>query len=278
MAAGFRSSEVPVIIRQNMHVHTWLSLCAKEGMTLARIAAEAEAAGLEVIGISDHMDEPDWMRERVILRSRWMLQDVETPVRFLMGSEVTALGPGVFALSEETAEALDYVAVSCDHYHLEATENPTDRSPAGYARHYLQMLEGALNFPWTDLISHPWGLTKVRVDHAFRREAMALYDRGEIARLLALAAEREIAFEMKPPVAAAFPEFFAEIVESGRAAGVRFSLGSDAHQPHEVGYGGPEHMAEAVSTLDAIGLREDDLFDPDTALRRRGRLEQAGTA
>jgi histidinol phosphatase-like PHP family hydrolase len=259
-----------------MHVHTWLSLCAKEGATLPRIARAAEAAGLETIGIADHLDLPEWQREWLLLRNRWLLADVETPVQILVGSEVSALGPGVIPLSVETAQALDFVAISCDHYHLEAVEKPTDGSPAGYAAHYLRVLEGALDFPPTDIIAHPWGLTKARLDPDFRLQAMAAYDRAEIRRLLAKAAGREIAFEIKPPMAAACPEFFAEIVELGRAAGVRFSLGSDAHRAEEVGYGGPERMAEAARALEAIGLREDDLFDPMTALRRRDRAEPAG--
>jgi len=261
-----------VTIRQNMHVHTWLSLCAKEGATLPRIARAAEAAGLETIGIADHMDLPEWQRERLLVRNHWVLADVETPVQILIGTEVSALGPGVIPLSEETAQALDFVAIACDHYHLEAVENPRDRSPRGYAAHYLRVVDGALDFAAVDIISHPWGLQKLRADAAFRREAMAAYDRAEIRRLLAKAAQREIAFEIKPPLATAYPEFFAEIVELGRAAGVRFALGSDAHRPEEVGYGGPEKMAEAARALDRIGLRDDDLFDPAVPLRRRGRL------
>jgi histidinol phosphatase-like PHP family hydrolase len=111
----------------------------------------------------------------------------------------------------------------------------------------------------------------LRADADFRRQAMAAYDRGRLRHLAAKAAEREIAFEIKPPLAAAFPDFHAELVGLGAEAGTRFSIGSDAHQPKEVGFGGPEEMAAAGETLDAIGLREKDLFDPMTARRRRGR-------
>ena len=52
---------------QNMQIHSVLSRCASPKMTMERIVLEAEKAGLETIGISDHIDHLDPVREKKIL-------------------------------------------------------------------------------------------------------------------------------------------------------------------------------------------------------------------
>ena len=48
-----------MLVRQNMHTHTYLSNCAKPDSTLANTVSEADSVGLEIIGICDHIDEVD---------------------------------------------------------------------------------------------------------------------------------------------------------------------------------------------------------------------------
>jgi len=53
----------------NMQIHSTLSQCASDEMTMERIISEAEKAGLETIGISDHIDYLDPSREQKLLEN-----------------------------------------------------------------------------------------------------------------------------------------------------------------------------------------------------------------
>ena len=53
----------------NMQIHSTLSRWASDEMTMERIIGEAEKAGLETIGISDHIDNFDPSREQKLLEN-----------------------------------------------------------------------------------------------------------------------------------------------------------------------------------------------------------------
>ncbi len=59
-------------------------------------------------------------------------------------------------MNEEIVDLLDYVIVSCNHYHLKHVENPNPGTPQAYANHYLDMLYGAAELGYVDTIGHPF--------------------------------------------------------------------------------------------------------------------------
>ncbi len=50
-------------------------------------------------------------------------------------------------------------------------------------------------------------------------------------------------------------DFFKELLILGRQVGLKFALGTDAHQPHEIAY-----SQEDVETLNQLGIGESDLI------------------
>ena len=254
-----------MIIRQNMHVHSRLSLCAAEEMTLPGILAEAERASLEWIGLCDHIDVPDATRYQEVLGNISVVSSIESPVKVLVGSEATMIAPDLMAVSDEVAAALDYVMVAVNHYHLGHVENPLDRSPQGYADHYLRMLESAVTWEYASIIAHPFWHAKVRdMDHA---QVLASYDLATLERVLRKAAEHRVAFELNPGHVRQAVGFFKDIVQFGQPIGLTFALGTDAHRLENISYSvdggwGPEQMAQE------LGLRTEDLFQPEDLQRR----------
>jgi len=246
--------------RFNMHVHTWRSACAKPEMVLEAIDSAAVSAGLEFIGLSDHIDVPgDNQRpERdrsEVLAGTW---DVE----FLIGCEATVLSPGRFAVTDEVARSLDYVMVSANHYHLSQVENPRVKDARSYAEHYLKMLRGILGWGLADIVAHPFLHTKIgRALDPVR--VLDQYDWDDLEDLLEEAAAIGVSFEIKPGYGSMAPDFFGELVRVSRRYGVKFSLGGDSHRLKEIPY--PDSFGEE---LEKLGIRGRDLIDPRDYLSR----------
>ena len=150
----------------NMQIHSTLSQCASDEMTMERIISEAEKAGLETIGISDHIDYLDPSREQKLLEN-FSLRDKLCPnINVQIGCEASQIDRCTIALDIATAKQFDFVLVASNHYHLSHVENPIERSPSAYAQHHLQMIEGAIDWGYTTIIPHPFLLAKVRdIDH-----------------------------------------------------------------------------------------------------------------
>ena len=239
--------------QHNLHIHSLLSNCASREMTIARVVDEAERAGLETVCISDHIDRVDPAREAAVLGNFAVVRELRPSIRVLVGCEVSQIRPDAIAVGRETARRLDFVLVAANHYHLDHVENPVDRSPAGYAAHYLRMVEGAIDWGCATAIAHPFLLAKVRdVDH---QEVLASYDRDELRRILQKAAERCVAFELNPGHVRAATGFFEELVAIGQSVGVKFAPSTDAHQPEQIAFG-----EDDLETLEQIGIGDEDLI------------------
>ncbi len=244
----------------NMHVHTRRSACAKDEMTLESINRAAMAGQIRFVGLADHIDV---MHHNVRpLRNREDLARGSWGVEFLVGCEATVLSPRRIAIEDSIARKLDYVMVSANHYHLEIVENPVRRDPASYAAHYLEMLEGILDWGLADIVAHPFLHTKIgRFLNPV--EVLACYDWDRLERVMDRAAVEELAFEIKPPFLSMAPDFFRDLLSLGHRLGVKFSLGTDAHRLTEIAY-----PADFGETAESLGLCYGDLVDPGRYLGR----------
>ncbi len=223
-------------------------------MTLETIDSRAWASELKFVGISDHIDrsEDNWKPEA----NRDDLAEGEWRCSFLVGCEATVISPRCVAVSDEVAENLDYTMVSANHYHLSHVENPDPREPEGYADHYLDMLEGVLDWGHADVVAHPFLHSKIG-KFMDPMEVLGHYDWDRLEDILAQAGGNDLAFEFKPGYPQAAPEFFSHLVDLGREKGVRFSLGGDSHKPREIAY--PEDFP---AQLRRVGVTAADLIDP----------------
>jgi histidinol phosphatase-like PHP family hydrolase len=254
--------EYTMLVRQNMHTHTRLSLCAKDDSTVANTIAEADSVGLEMIGLCDHIDVPNSGREALMQRNRDELAGLAPKVKVLIGAEISMITPDRHASTNEFVRTLDYVVISANHFHLDPlVQNPAKRTEEGYADWFLLCAEGAVK-AGASIIPHPFSYIGVKqmgdgrpVDRA---RLLKAYDRGRIRRLFQLAAERGTAFELNPH-RMGDTEFFREIVKLGRDQGTKFSFGSDGHVPGTMHYGGIERLR----AIDRMFAKEIGVIDRD---------------
>lgn len=213
----------------NLHLHSYKSKCANPEMTLENIVTEAQQLGYDFIGISDHINTFDDSPELLLETRQELTPLTEYPV--LVGVETTQLAPHQMSLRDEFATQFDYVIVAPDHYHLSGVEQPVESTPAGFAKHHLKMLEGAIRWPSTDIIAHPFLVRRQRdSDASFWNEFVRSIDRGHLRELLALAQVNDVAFEINVHAYRKLPEIHREMIEMGQVLGTRLAPATDAHK------------------------------------------------
>jgi len=248
--------------RHNMHIHTFRSSCAHAEMIVADIAERALAAGLEAIGLVDHVDLGSAREIAFLAQDRAEVERLRSGLAVLVGAEVTMLSPNRPALPAEQAAGLDFVMVAANHYHLaDIVEQPRHASAQGIAEHALEMLTGAIEGGLADIIAHPLSLS--RAGWAPADEIMARFTPDRLAPVLRSAGERGVAMELNPRLVERFRDFYAVFIPECKRHGVRFALGSDAHALENIAYAADgAYRGAAPEDLAALGVREEDLIDP----------------
>ena len=220
------------LARRNLHVHTRFSFCAKPEMTLEAIVREAERAGLTDIALVDHSNvEADGSSTPVpahneILKAQRAALD--TPVRILIGSELSALGLGRYSETPENMRAMEYRLFAQNHYHLSCWEQPEDRSPAGYARHMIAVLTELFRTDFCDCVAPPLAPVKLRIENAGR--VLDEISDAALGDLLAAGEAAGSAWELHSGAICGWPDFARRYFNLGREIGVHFHMATDAHR------------------------------------------------
>lgn len=228
-----------ISILQDWHMHTHLA-GGKPDAIVADIIRTNEKYGLEFMGISEHIDRVDQRTEfkEFIKANRSEASVVKTKMKVMIGTESTMINPNLCAVGDEIPDLLDYVLVSCNHYHLKHVENPNPGTPQAYADHYLEMLMGAAELGYVDTIGHPFYHAKLRkkFTNDDLLKILALYNEERLTQVLKKAAQVNMAFEINPRHADLALEWFRDLVQEARLHGTKFTLGTDAHAIASLGY------------------------------------------
>lgn len=218
------------LARYNLHVHTTFSGCAQPEMTVEAICKTAEEAGVEMIALTDH-NTFDWDDEYMaqIAQLKKEYAALNTKVKVLFSSELSCYGVGKFVEKEETAKALDYRLVSCNHFHLDYWGKPEDTSARGYAVFALELVKSAMESRRYDCIAHP--LIGRFVKHIEdRTEVSRAMTDNELGEICELSAKTETALEINVGAVLGDPALFRRLWNLGREAGATFHFGTDAHR------------------------------------------------
>ncbi len=231
MFALERTYDFNELVRHNMHTHSVNSLCAKREMTLEAMIRRAEQDGLATLAVTDHSDPGDDIDTHAnFLAYKERLKEIETPVRVLIGAELSAYGVGKFGEPYEVDKALDFAAYSHIHYHLDSWEHPEDRSPRGYAAHELAVLNALLDTDRADHIAHPFSPLKM---HFFNEEqkaaTLSAITDNELGDILEKGERACCSWEIHTPTFLRFPDFSKRFFRLGKEIGVHFCVGTDAH-------------------------------------------------
>lgn len=226
-----KTYDIDEIVRNNMHTHSVFSKCSKPEMTFENMIKAAESYGLDTLAITDHSDPGDDIDSYAnFLYYKEKLKTIETPVRVLIGAELSAYGIGRFAEEREIDKALDYASYSHIHYHLDCWEHPEDRSPRGYAEHELAVLKSLFSTDRADNIAHPFSPCKMPFFNDEEKAAvLASFTDNELGDILGMGEKAQCSWEIHTPTFLKFTDFSKRFFNIGKEVGVHFTLGTDAH-------------------------------------------------
>jgi histidinol phosphatase-like PHP family hydrolase len=245
------------LCRRDFHVHTRYSDCGQPEATPKAVVQAAREAGLEALGIADHVIFPHDRSRPAMVRQQLPVE--ADGLRLYVGCEADMQSPTRCTIDPEFAAGLDFVVVSASHLYLPGVELPPNLDPPATAAFILELTEAAIGTGLADIIAHPfvvpagpWGFEQL----------VGAAAPAAIDRMAHAAAHAGVAMEFNPRQLKITPEsarwFYGRLLE----AGVKLAVNSDAHHPRDVGcrseaYAREEEMREAGVTEDCLWRIED---------------------
>jgi histidinol phosphatase-like PHP family hydrolase len=226
--------------------------------------AAGHEAGLEAIGISDHVFLERHRERPAIVRGA--LTEEDDGLRIYVGCETDMQSPDRVAIDAEFAAGLDYVMVSASHLYDPGVEREFIDEPRSMAAYMLELMRGATDLGYVDIIVHPLHVPACR--YSFANFAKAA-DEANLRSVARMAAEAGVAMECNPRFLRAAPEEAKWLFGTFLEEGCTLSVNSDAHHPAHIGCRGPQFATE--EELRAIGIDEQCLFGMEQTVPRASR-------
>jgi HisJ family histidinol phosphate phosphatase len=254
----------------DLHMHTNLSACCRDKVnhTPENILSLADDMGLDTIGFSDHvwtnpaLSPSPWylpQDENQILELQKRLSKISTSVRVLVGCEADMIAPGKFGITREFAQGLDYVLLSCSHFHMtDFVQQPKDDTARAIAEHLLAFFASGVKSRLASAIAHPF-LPIGRFDQL--DNVIGSISDSELQDAFGSAAEHGVAIEITTHFLPSKKDrnFSIEtpvrLLSVAKQAGCKFTLGTDAHCPYE-----QKRLPELAPLIKAIRVTEKDML------------------
>jgi histidinol phosphatase-like PHP family hydrolase len=231
------------------HIHSCLSVCAGDAMTVKAIVKAARKRGFESIAITDHVDVPeDRPRCEQIAEE---IERLKPDIRVLVGCEIEAIGDEL-PVDEEFASTLDITLIAPNHFHSFPEGSIPKDTPEDNARAFLKAFRKAAQYPWVHVLAHPLIMLETR---SSLDELMPLVE-NDLRAAVATAARHAIALEISPrALRTGTPAAVAAFYRLCADCGARISIGTDAHSLPRVC-----HLAHVYPVLERAGLTDSDIL------------------
>lgn len=215
----------------DFHIHTLYLKCANETMTIPAIFKRCEELGVEVIGISDHLNTPENLP--LFEKIKHDIETTPTRLKVYFGCELDLSDNIPF--DEEVRERYGF-EYTIGGVHGAHTREPSLRKIIDI---HHDLLCKSAQCPLFDVVVHPWWFSKVSfekeglpwfedmdlVPFSYTREfAQIARDNRKAIEINASAVISNVAYSER--FRAQYLEHFEVIKEEG----VRLALGSDAHK------------------------------------------------
>jgi histidinol phosphatase-like PHP family hydrolase len=217
------------------------------------VVAAGLEAGLEAIGISDHIFLPQH-RERPVI-ARQALPSEVNGMRVYVGCEADMQSPTRCAIDADFAATLDYVMIAASHLFDPGVEREFIEHPRSMAAYMVEMMRGAIETGFTDIIVHPLHVPACRFSFS---DFVSAVDEAALREVARLAAVSGVAFECNPVFVRRHPEAAKRLFSCLLEDGCTLAINSDAHDPGGIGCRGPGYATE--DELRALGISEERLF------------------
>ena len=255
-------------IYADFHVHTHLSPCGKPHATAEAMLRRAQEKGLAALGFADHVTPDripgcsfyDRQRPHILadLRAEIARATNGAHLEVLVGAEADYTIAGRRCLDAAVLAQADHVICAASHFHL-----PTAPLPAS-AELMLRLAREALVLPGVSVWAHPFHCSQVRPLPPILNPV----GEAELAPLIALANEREVAIEVngaavqREDYRRAMARFFC----LAREMGARFTVTADAHSPDHL-----DRIDLALDWARTLGLQDGDLLTAQELAQRQSR-------
>jgi histidinol phosphatase-like PHP family hydrolase len=241
----------------DLHVHTHHSPCGRAEMLPGEIVRTAGKRGIARLGLTDHLytfTDPG-IFEQTRAAVKHAIGGIRGRPEVFFGCEVEVMAPGRVAGGPDLAERLDFVMAGATHFqNVGITDLPPRRDDLSIAQYYVRMFEYAVSIPWVDVLAHPFFI----VAEVCPTTILDLISDADLRPGIELAGENDVAMEISRRVFSPGQlEFSTRFYGLCKEAGLRFTIGSDAHCLADVGNVGI--LAPVISEL---GLTEKDFWFP----------------
>jgi histidinol phosphatase-like PHP family hydrolase len=229
-----KSYDLDELARRNLHMHTTYSPCANPDMIVRDIVESAVNDNIRVIAFTDHYNSKDFQILDTNLDLKKQVEACDADIQVLYAAELSAYGVGKFLDVLAINDELDYRLYSYNHYHLDYWEHPEDKSPRGYVRHAIEVLESLFATKRADCIAHPFIGRFIRCFDDRTLVTKEITD-NELGDIMEKGMRSQVAWELNVPALFADPEFSKRYWRIGKEVGVVFHMGTDAHSLAAVG-------------------------------------------
>lgn len=217
------------LIRNNLHIHTIHSSCARREMLAEDIVRNAVRNGVQRIAFTDHYNSTDFPIIQKNMELRQAVKELGANIRILYGSELSAYGVGKFLDSIEVNRMLDYRLYAYNHFHVKYWNQPEERTPRGYVEHSIKVLESLFQTDRADCIAHPFVGTYIRCFDDRKLVSKEITD-NELGDIMQKGNESGVAWEINIHAVMNDPELCRRYWHIGKEIGVVFHFGTDAHE------------------------------------------------
>lgn len=259
-------------VKHDFHIHTNLSLCAREDATVENYMQAAEKHGLEKIGFADHFWDSsieighgfyDIQNYNHVQQIKPLLEQMRSDkIKTYFGAEVEydPKHRGV-AITEAVAEQFDFLIVPNSHTHFMMPKDCYEP----YQKHVdfmVQAYEDTINSNvsrYITAMAHPFDAVCCPYDYNI---LINLVSDDCYKRLFYRTAEKEIAVEINM---GAYRLFTPDEIEQSskirmfrlaKECGCKFIFGSDAHSAD-----GQEGYEKSSILMELLELKEKDIAD-----------------
>jgi histidinol phosphatase-like PHP family hydrolase len=249
-------------ITSDIHVHTFLSLCANRGAAAAGYLELCKSNNIKTIGFSDHFwdDKIDGASNWYKLQNldhisaiRETLADVSADtenVKILYGCETEYVGNYKVGISPEVAATLDFVLIPPNHFHMKDFVIPSSVNTNEEYKKYLidrfrEICEINLGIPYVG-IAHPF--MPLGVPDA--DDVLASITDDEYAECFTYAKVHNKSIELQTALAVVNNAEYNRMIKIAYDCDSVFHVGSDAHD-HKTFDGAHKALA---GFLDGLGM------------------------
>ena len=245
------------------HIHTQLSGCANNDLSVEKIIQIQQIRGTERIGITDH-DYSYQSKIKTIQAARQVIKAAEPSIEVHFGVESQMLEYQSTSINIRLASYFDYVLMAPNHYHLRGVSQPRSfRDPRRVALHEIYMFEAAVACPITDAIVHPFLISPDVFQFsneevaAFGQEMMRNIEQKRLIYQLDLVSQRGLGVEISPKMVRYNQRHLVEFYQLCLERDVKLLIGSDAHSTKQM-----EEISLLDPILEELGITEKNLWHP----------------